>query len=70
MHWLRRLVFRGAWLDQRVNEGELDISFDADTGSFTYIQPADPGTRGGGRTDRARPRALLGPRRLPPLRAL
>ena len=25
VHWLRRLVFRGAWLDQRVNEGELDI---------------------------------------------
>ncbi len=23
VHWLRRLVFRGAWLDQRVNEGEL-----------------------------------------------
>ena len=24
VHWLRRLVFRGAWLDQRVNEGELE----------------------------------------------
>ena len=23
VHWLRRLVFRGAWLDQRVNDGEL-----------------------------------------------
>src|SRR5215212_6435532 len=23
VHWLRRLVFRGAWLDQRVMEGEL-----------------------------------------------
>ena len=23
VHWLRRLVFRGAWLDQRVKEGEL-----------------------------------------------
>src|SRR5205823_6433309 len=22
VHWLRRLVFRGAWLDQRVKEGE------------------------------------------------
>ncbi len=25
VHWIRRLVFRGAWLDQRVKEGELDI---------------------------------------------
>ena len=24
VHWLRRLVFRGAWLDQRVKEGELE----------------------------------------------
>src|SRR3954452_24491142 len=27
VHWIRRLVFRGAWLDQRVKEGELDIVF-------------------------------------------
>ena len=39
MHWLRRLVFRGAWLDQRVKEGELSISFDEQTGSFCYVQP-------------------------------
>jgi hypothetical protein len=39
VHWLRRLVFRGAWLDQRVNEGELDLAFDQATGSFAYIQP-------------------------------
>ena len=26
VHWLRRLVFRSAWLDQRVKEGELDVS--------------------------------------------
>src|SRR5437764_13937198 len=44
VHWLRRLVFRGAWLDQRVNEGELAVSFDADTGSFAYVQPAGPET--------------------------
>ena len=41
-HWLRRLVFRGAWLDQRVNEGELSVAFDEDTGSFAYVQPASP----------------------------
>ena len=28
VHWLRRLVFRGAWLDQRVKENELEIVFD------------------------------------------
>lgn len=39
VHWIRRLVFRGAWLDQRVKEGELDISFDPDTNTFGYIQP-------------------------------
>jgi hypothetical protein len=38
VHWLRRLVFRGAWLDQRVKEGELDVWFDEDTQSFGYIQ--------------------------------
>ncbi len=40
MHWLRRLVFRGAWLDQRVKEGELSVRFDELTGSFAYVQPA------------------------------
>ncbi len=38
MHWLRRLVFRSAWLDQRVKEGELDIAFDAATQTFAYVQ--------------------------------
>ena len=38
VHWLRRLVFRSAWLDQRVKEGELDVVFLADEG-FTYVQP-------------------------------
>jgi hypothetical protein len=39
VHWLRRLVFRSAWLDQRVKEGELDVAYDQDTESFAYIQP-------------------------------
>ena len=39
VHWLRRLVFRGAWLDQRVKEGELDVVFDPETQSFGYVQP-------------------------------
>jgi hypothetical protein len=39
VHWLRRLVFRGAWLDQRVKEGELEIVFDDATHAFGYAQP-------------------------------
>ena len=39
VHWIRRLVFRGAWLDQRVKEGELDVVFDQDSQSFGYVQP-------------------------------
>ena len=40
VHWLRRLVFRSAWLDQRVKEGELDVVFDDESHSFGYVQPA------------------------------
>ena len=39
VHWLRRLVFRSAWLDQRVKEGELDIAFDVESHTFGYVQP-------------------------------
>ena len=39
VHWLRRLVFRGAWLDQRVKEGELEVVFDEATLTFAYAQP-------------------------------
>ena len=39
VHWLRRLVFRSAWLDQRVKEGELDVVFDEVTNTFGYVQP-------------------------------
>jgi hypothetical protein len=39
VHWLRRLVFRGAWLDQRVKEGELEVIFDEQSQSFGYAQP-------------------------------
>src|SRR3712207_7184381 len=39
VHWLRRLVFRSAWLDQRVKEGELDVTFDTDLHTFAYVQP-------------------------------
>ena len=39
VHWIRRLVFRGAWLDQRVKEGQLDVIFDGSTQTFGYVQP-------------------------------
>jgi hypothetical protein len=39
VHWLRRLVFRGAWLDQRVKEGELEVVFDEYANTFGYAQP-------------------------------
>jgi hypothetical protein len=39
VHWLRRLVFRSAWLDQRVKEGELDVAYDPDANGFRYVQP-------------------------------
>jgi hypothetical protein len=38
VHWIRRLVFRGAWLDQRVKEGELDVVFNEETHTFGYVQ--------------------------------
>lgn len=44
VHWLRRLVFRSAWLDQRVKEGELAVAFDTDTLTFSYVQPDRNGT--------------------------
>jgi len=44
VYWLRKLVFRGAWLDHRVKEGLLDVSWEDDTGDFGYAEPQ------GGRT--------------------
>jgi hypothetical protein len=39
VYWLRKLVFRGAWLDHRVKEGLLDVAWDEDTGDFGYAEP-------------------------------
>ena len=44
VYWMRKLVFRGAWLDHRVKEGLLDVSWIDDTGDFGYAEPQ------GGRT--------------------
>jgi len=39
VYWLRKLVFRGAWLDHRVKEGLLNVSWLEDTGDFGYAEP-------------------------------
>ena len=40
-YWLRKLVFRGAWLDHRVKAGLLDVTFDETSGGFAYRMPSD-----------------------------
>ena len=39
VYWLRKLVFRGAWLDHRVKEGLLEVAWDDDTADFGYRDP-------------------------------
>lgn len=39
VHWLRRLVFHGAWIDQQVTDGRLDPVFEPARG-FRYRSPA------------------------------
>ena len=41
VYWLRKLVFRGAWLDHRLKAGMLDVAFDEDAGRFAYRMPTD-----------------------------
>src|ERR1051325_6486871 len=43
VYWLRKLVFRGAWLDHRVKDGRLDGAWDDGASDFTYLEPG--GTR-------------------------
>jgi len=40
VYWLRKLVFRGAYLDQRIKEGLLEVTCDEDSGDFGYAEPA------------------------------
>src|SRR5215475_10906824 len=44
VYWLRKLVFCEWWVDHRVKEGLLDVSWIDDTGDFGYAEPQ------GGRT--------------------
>ena len=39
VYWLRKLVFRGAWLDHRVKEGMLEVAWDDDDADFAYRDP-------------------------------
>ena len=39
VYWLRKLVFRGAWLDHRVKEGMLEVAWDDDAADFAYRDP-------------------------------
>ena len=39
VYWLKKLVFRGAWLDQRVKEGKLEVEFDETEAEFAYHDP-------------------------------
>ncbi|HZT53567.1 MAG TPA: hypothetical protein VE995_04220, partial [Gaiellaceae bacterium] len=36
VYWLKKLVFRGAWLDHRVKLGLLEVGWDDDRRDFTY----------------------------------
>ncbi len=39
VYWVRKLVFRGAWLDHRVKEGLLEVAWDDEAADFGYRDP-------------------------------
>jgi hypothetical protein len=39
VYWLRKLVFRSAWLDHRVKESLLEVEWDETTADFSYRDP-------------------------------
>jgi len=39
VYWLRKLVFRSAWLDHRVKEGLLEVAWDEELADFGYAEP-------------------------------
>jgi hypothetical protein len=39
VYWLRKLVFRGAWLDHRVKENLLEVAWDDEAADFGYRDP-------------------------------
>ena len=36
VYWLRKLVFRSTWIDQRVRAGAIEADFDQARGAFVY----------------------------------
>jgi hypothetical protein len=36
VYWLRKLVFRSAWIDERLRDGLLDVDFDEVRGRFAF----------------------------------
>ena len=39
VYWLKKLVFRGAWLDHRVKEGLIEVAWDDAAADFAYRDP-------------------------------
>jgi hypothetical protein len=39
VYWLRKLIFRGAWLDHRVKENLLEVAWDDGNSEFGYRDP-------------------------------
>ena len=39
VYWLKKLVFRGAWLDHRVKAGKLEVGWDDEAAEFAYHDP-------------------------------
>ena len=39
VYWLKKLVFRGAWLDHRLKEGLLEVGWDDAAAEFSYRDP-------------------------------
>jgi hypothetical protein len=39
VYWLRKLVFRGAWLDHQVKRGALEVVWDEREAEFAYQHP-------------------------------
>jgi len=39
LDWLKRLVFRGAWLDHHVKNGKLEVGWDDEAAEFSYRDP-------------------------------
>ena len=39
VYWLRKLIFRGAWLDHQVKRGALEIVWEENEAEFAYQHP-------------------------------